>query len=944
MKKIYSLLLAAVLISAVSTARAGGPIAANGTTPQKYGPASFPLPFRTDLGLLGSFTNAQAVGIAVYAFAQWDNISTAALSFTNAGSLARDVTSATDPYISGSGQYGDGINPVVFDVNGSITDARLGSGARNSVLGFAGSAYNTATNLYVEGSAIINGYLSGSATVSDEDRYRATMTHEIGHFLGLNHSQIGLHGDYPTMYPVVQRPVDQQTLDADDIAAMSELYPTSTYTGTTGRITGTVTRNGGVSLSGVNVVAMNTSTSATYSTVVDYFSGGGGAFANPPSASGTYTLSGLPAGNYYVRIEPINANFTSGSSVASYATPINTTVEREWYNGGSESGDMLSDNTNDKTAVSVSSGGTASGINFVASESLTTSSLSYHNGTVYSIVTLPSTSVTRYANKFTAPSTGSLVALKLRLDPATVLPLNGVLTVAVHINTTGGLAGIPGATLGSVDIPYTDLVTDQDNIIYLRGIGTALNFTANTDFHVSLTTNGVGSIRLQVDNGSPTQNRSSFYTSSGGWRNTAQGFAAGYNLIMSAIYSTTQIGGAPPPPAQPQIAITPNALTYGNVRVGTGLTKSLTVSNPGSATLNVTGSSIAGADSTSYKIMASSGAFSLAPGASRTISVRFGPLSAGSKNGESPTKSARLMITSNAPTSPDNVPLTGTAVKATATTSVSGFSFQQERVGEVYLIDTALITNPANDTLHISQVEFTGSDRSMFRVVKGGSPAIVAPDSTYRICVEFCPRARRQYSTTLHIVHDDDPTLETNFTITGTGIAPVISAPAALAVGNARVGAMTTSTLMIHNMGDDSLKVKSLSLRGANAGEFTIVSPQISGGAPMVIAPGDLLPVEIQFRPGQPGQRTATLAIASDDPTQPTAEVSLDGRGLLGTLTAAEGTVDFGDVMANSGSGDRSISVRNTGSDTATITLAQVSGNGFTLLNPFVRNAAIGAG
>ncbi len=911
---------------------AGGPLGASVMVGRRYLATAFPLRYRTDPGTLGAFSNAQAVTIANYAFAQWDNIGSAALSFTNAGALARDVTAATDAYISGTGQYSDGINPVVFDHSGAIIDARLGVGAKNSVLGIAGSAYNTVTNNYVEGYAIINGFLSGTASAADDEKYKATMTHEIGHFLGLSHSQIGLHGDYPTMYPVIQKPSIQLTLDADDTAAAAELYPALGYIGRTGAITGTVRRSDNTNLSGLNVVAMNVATGATYSTVVDYFSGGGAAFLLKPPATGAYTIAGLPPGSYYVRIEPLNATFTGGSSVASYNTPINLTVDREWYNGANESGDMLTDNTNEQSAVTVTAGLTTSGINFVANQSPSTSVLTYNNGNYSVLLALPSSSVTRYATRYTAPTAGSVVALKLRFEAGSSLPTSGTLTATLHANASGGLAGIPGTSLGSVNIPFSNLVADQENIIYLRGIGTAANFAAGTNFHVALSTNGVGTIRLQSDNGNPTQNRSSFYTATGGWRNMAQGFSTGYNIIMNVLYSSTLVGaGTATVAPQPMISASAQAVEFGQLRVGRNLTRSVTVTNSGEGSLEVRGADIIGIDSASFSIVSGGGAFTLPPGASRSLSILFAPTTAGGKNGESATKSATLLLTSNAPTSPNSIPITGTGVKPVASALISGVSFGVQSIGGTRVIDTALIYNSCTDTLHISGTSFSGADAAAFKVIEVSPSSIVAPDSTHHIRIEFRPTERREYQATLRLVHDDEPTMLSEFPITGLGIAPTLTAPVAVAVGSARVGRSGTSSIMIRNDGNAPLRVGGMTIEGEDASDFEMISPTFAPGTPAVLEPSTILPIEIRFTPTEAGRRTARLMIASDDPDRPTTTVELEGTALLGRL-AADPAIDFGDATIDA-SREREVKVMNSGTDTLILGTPAVSGTGFTIVN-----------
>lgn len=866
----FALLLFASLL-APSVLDAMGPNGATGTTARRYSQST--IYYRTDLGTLGVFSNATATTIAAYAFQQWDNVATANLTLVNAGTLGRDVISATDPYISGSTQFSDGVNPVVFDANGSITDAKLGVGANQSVIGFAGSAYSG--NTYVEGYAIINGALTGTGSQTNIDTYEATMTHEIGHFLGLGHSQVSMHGDFCTMYPVIYK-TQMKTLQPDDIASISLLYPTTTYLATVGTITGTVKRANGAALSGVNVIAENASTGAAYSTVVDYFSGGRAGFDSPPAASGSYTISGLPPGSYYVRIEPMNAAFTGGSSVASYNTPINTSVVREWYNAGSESGDWLLDNTNQHTAVSVAAGQTVSGINIIGNESNQVTSLTYHNGTPYYVWSIPQSNITKYATKFTAPYKGNLVAFQVRLDGSSNLPLNGTMTITVHQNAAGSLAGVPGTVLGSVTIPYSELAADQMNEIYLGGLGAAVNFDSLQTFHVSISTNGVGSPVVYTDNGSPTQNRTSYQTSDGVWRNFPDGgWAGGYNLIVAATFAHQAV--TVPVPQVPLVSLSPTALDFGQVRTRMTLDKTVRLTNTGTGALNVTGMSILGRDSLDYIIVSGGGAFSLAPSAYRDIIVRFQPCLAGGIEG--PTKSAKLYIASNAATTPDLVPLVGTAVEPTPLALVAPIRLGNVRPGQTYVIDTALVMNVGLDTLHASLVSMIGASvDSVYDFKSAVKDILVQPDSTYRVRIIFKPAEPKDYSGSIRMMHDGFFGY-TDVGIIASAIAPTIMVAPSVAFG-ANASPITDTAIWVRNAGNDTLKISSILVSSSHSGTPGTYFQNLTA-TPLWIAPRDSSLLTIRFTPvAGEGLYTGTLNLLSNNFPDTLVQIDLSAMGV----------------------------------------------------------------
>ena len=85
--------------------------------------------------------------------------------------------------------------------------------------------------------------------------------------------------------------LDRQ-LQPDDIAGVSVLYPSSSFTATTGHVRGRVRRNG-VGIFGAHVVAFNPSTGALV----------GGFTLN---TDGEFDIGGLSPGAYIVRAEPLD--------------------------------------------------------------------------------------------------------------------------------------------------------------------------------------------------------------------------------------------------------------------------------------------------------------------------------------------------------------------------------------------------------------------------------------------------------------------------------------------------------------------------------------------------------------------------------------------------------------------------------------------------------------
>lgn len=129
--------------------------------------------------------------------------------------------------------------------------------------------------------------------------------HEVGHLHGIGHSALGetelrpggrrVLGAEAVMFPIAftAGSTADRTLRADDIAAITDIYPRSgAASRQLGSISGKVTKNG-AGVIGAHVVAFNPSTGA----LVGGFTLGEG---------GPFTIAGLEPGPYVLRVEPLD--------------------------------------------------------------------------------------------------------------------------------------------------------------------------------------------------------------------------------------------------------------------------------------------------------------------------------------------------------------------------------------------------------------------------------------------------------------------------------------------------------------------------------------------------------------------------------------------------------------------------------------------------------------
>ena len=175
-------------------------------------------------------------------------------------------------------------------------------------LGATNFQINDNTGALISADIFLNTFFEWSvASGGEANRFdvESIMTHEIGHLLGLGHSAIGetqprsgggrtVLGKRAVMFPIAYGPgsIEDRTLEADDIAGITDIYGGPSADAELGSIGGRVTLNG-AGVFGAHITAVNIRTGE----MISGFS---------LTGTGDFAITALKPGVYLVRAEPLD--------------------------------------------------------------------------------------------------------------------------------------------------------------------------------------------------------------------------------------------------------------------------------------------------------------------------------------------------------------------------------------------------------------------------------------------------------------------------------------------------------------------------------------------------------------------------------------------------------------------------------------------------------------
>lgn len=312
----------------------------------------------------------------------------------------------------------------------------------------------------------------------------------------------------------------------------------------------------------------------------------------------------------------------------------------------------------------------------------------------------------------------------------------------------------------------------------------------------------------------------------------------------------------------PAVSLSPASLTFASQTIGTtSAPQTLTLSNTGTASLNLNSIALTGTNPSDFAQTNTCGS-SVAAGASCQISVTFTPSATG-------TRTASVSVTDNASGSPHTSSLTGTGAAAapSVTLSPSKLIFPTQLIGTTSPAKTITLTNTGGSALAITSI---AASAAFAQTNTCGSS--VAAGASCTISVTFTPTVKNTTTGTITVTDNATPSTQT---VTLSGVGTVVSVlPASLNFATQKVGTTSAAKIVtVTNKGSVSLTISSTTITGANALDFAMTKTCGS-----TLAAGASCTVSLTFTPKATGKRSAGFNLFDTGGGSPQV-VTLGGTG-----------------------------------------------------------------
>jgi hypothetical protein len=358
--------------------------------------------------------------------------------------------------------------------------------------------------------------------------------------------------------------------------------------------------------------------------------------------------------------------------------------------------------------------------------------------------------------------------------------------------------------------------------------------------------------------------------------------------------------------------LTPSAttLTFGSVPVAGTATQSISVTNTGTATVNVSQVTISG---TGFTVIGGSASPSIPVGQSSTVQVQFSPQSTGAITGA-------ITVTSDASNSPLTVSLTGAGSAPVLAISPVAVNFGSVSVGQNGS-QSIKLTNTGTSVITISAASSLGAGFGMNGLTAGQT---IAAGANVSFNATFTPTGTGSVTGSISIT-SNAPGSPASIALTGTGAQAVGSAnPTSVAFGSVVMGTNHSQSITLKNTGNTTLTFSQVNVTGGPA--FTITGLSTA----TTIAAGASMSFNAIFTPSSTTAVSGSIALTTNG-SPAVLTIPLSGTGSAATVQLGSNptSLAFGEVNINTNSSLTSV-LTNTGNTSITISGVTTAGTGIT--------------
>jgi len=364
----------------------------------------------------------------------------------------------------------------------------------------------------------------------------------------------------------------------------------------------------------------------------------------------------------------------------------------------------------------------------------------------------------------------------------------------------------------------------------------------------------------------------------------------------------------------PSFSISSASINFGSIRTGTSKTDSVTVSNSGTDTLN-----ISSVESGNSAFVVTPITAKIAPSGNKKFYITY--------TSATGSQSTTVLFNHDGANSPGTVSVSGTGIEPQFSLNASLVDFGDVLVNDSKL-DSVVVTNSGSASLVISSVS---SADSSFTITP--TSETISPNATRKFYITFHPTTSGTRSNT--IVFTNDATGTSNLSVQGRGVVLGIQfSRTSFSYGNVRINNSKVDSVTVTNTGTTNLNISNVVTTNAR---YT-VSP-----SSVTLTPSSSQKFTITFNPTGVGTQSGYVVFTHSASVTPESLSTL-GVGVEPVFSITPTSLNFGSVVRGLSKND-TVTVTNTGTGTLTISSVGSSDGDFsvTSVTPVSATLATGA-